>query len=82
MTKRIKMQGLIVGDFHGDKELMHEFRTNMAQYVQEGKVKVREHLTEGIENAGTAFIEVGGGRGGHMAVKGALQLRLAAKHGW
>lgn len=64
MTKRIKMQGLIVGDFHGDKELMHEFRTNMAQYVQEGKVQVREHLTEGIENAGTAFIEVGGGRGG------------------
>jgi hypothetical protein len=27
--------------------------------VQEGKVKVKEHLTEGIENAGKAFIEVG-----------------------
>jgi hypothetical protein len=53
------MQGMIVGDYHSDKELISAFRTDMAQYVQEGKVKVREHLTEGIENAGKAFIEVG-----------------------
>lgn len=59
VTKRIKMQGMIVGDYHSDAELMHAFRKDMAQYVQEGKVKVHEHLTEGIENAGCAFIEVG-----------------------
>jgi hypothetical protein len=59
VTKRIKLQGMIVGDYHSDKELISAFRADMAQYVQEGKVKVREHLTEGIENAGKAFIEVG-----------------------
>jgi len=58
VTKRIKMQGLIVGDYMSDRELMHEFRTKMTQYVQEGKVKVTEHVTEGIEKAGRAFIEV------------------------
>lgn len=52
------MQGLIVGDYFSDKELMHTFQTDMAQYVQDGKVKVKEHMTEGIENAGRAFIEV------------------------
>jgi NADPH-dependent curcumin reductase CurA len=54
------MQGMIVGDYHSDSELMHAFRQDMAQYVQEGKVKVHEHVTDGIENAGRAFIEVGG----------------------
>jgi hypothetical protein len=40
VTKRIKFQGLIVGDYYGDKELMHAFQTDMARYVQEGKVRV------------------------------------------
>lgn len=40
VTKRIKFQGLIVGDYYGDKELMHAFQTDMARYVQEGKVCV------------------------------------------
>ena len=62
VTKRIKMQGMIVGDYMADQELVHEFRTNMTKYVQEGKVKVVEHMTEGIENAGHAFIEVGAAR--------------------
>lgn len=52
------MEGMIVGDYYSDKELMHEFQTNMARYVQEGQVKVFEHVTEGIANAGRAFIEV------------------------
>jgi hypothetical protein len=58
VTKRIKMEGMIVGDYYSDKELMHEFQTDMARYVQEGQVKVFEHVTEGIANAGRAFIEV------------------------
>lgn len=31
----------------------------MTQYVLDGKVKVTEHVTDGIENAGCAFLEVG-----------------------
>lgn len=48
-----------MGDYAADSQLIHEFRTDMTKYVQEGKVKVREHITEGIENAGRAFLEVG-----------------------
>lgn len=58
VTKRIKMEGMIVGDYYSDKELMHEFQTDMARYVQEGQVKVFEHVTEGIANAGRAFTEM------------------------
>lgn len=58
VTKRIKMQGFIAGDYMADQELMHEFGTNMTKWVREGRVKVVNHVTEGIEHAGRAFIEV------------------------
>jgi hypothetical protein len=40
------------------RELIADFQASMARYVREGKVVVREHVTEGIERAGRAFIEV------------------------
>lgn len=66
--KRIKMQGFIVGDFA--YEMGTEFAENMAQYVLEGKVKTKEHITEGLENAGLAFAEMmTGGNVGKAIVK-------------
>jgi NADPH-dependent curcumin reductase CurA len=54
VTKRLKMQGFIVSDYMA--EIGPEFGANMAQYVQEGKVVVREKVFEGISSTGAAFV--------------------------
>jgi NADPH-dependent curcumin reductase CurA len=56
VTKRIKMQGFIVSDYMA--ELGAEFASNMAQYVLQGKVVVKEKVTQGIEHAGAAFVDM------------------------
>jgi NADPH-dependent curcumin reductase CurA len=53
LTKRLNIRGFIVSDFaamHGD------FLRDMSQWVREGKVKHREFITEGLENAPSAFM--------------------------
>ena len=53
LTKRLTIRGFIVSDFAA----MHaDFQRDMAQWVREGKVKYRESVTEGLENAPSAFI--------------------------
>jgi len=62
------MQGFIVVDYMA--ELGAEFATKMAEYVQQGQVKVTEHVTDGIENAGVAFVDMmAGGNVGKAIVK-------------
>ncbi|MGJ4921648.1 NADP-dependent oxidoreductase [Bradyrhizobium sp. HKCCYLRH3061] len=53
LTKRLLIRGFIVSDFasrHGD------FLRDMSAWVREGKVKYKEHVTEGLENAPAAFM--------------------------
>ena len=52
LIKRVKMQGFIneYGDRYG------EFFTQMSAWVGEGKIKFREDIVEGQENAPQAFI--------------------------
>jgi NADPH-dependent curcumin reductase CurA len=53
LTKRLTIRGFIVSDFaarHGD------FLSDMSQWVREGKVKHREFVTEGLDNAPGAFM--------------------------
>ncbi len=53
LTKRLNIRGFIVSDFAA----MHgEFLRDMSQWVREGKVKHREFVTEGLENAPAAFM--------------------------
>ena len=54
LTKRVRMQGFIVFDDFGDRHA--EFFAAMVPWVRDGKVKFREHLVEGLENAPEAFI--------------------------
>jgi NADPH-dependent curcumin reductase CurA len=54
LRKRIKMQGFIVFDDYGPR--WSEFAGAMGEWVQEGKVKVREDIVFGLENAPEAFI--------------------------
>ncbi len=54
LTKRIRMQGFIIFDDYGHR--YNEFATDMTQWLSEGKVKYREQLIDGLENAPQAFI--------------------------
>ncbi len=54
LVKRIKMQGFIVFDDYGHR--YNEFRQDMAQWLEEGKINYREDLVEGLDNAADAFI--------------------------
>ncbi len=54
LTKRIKMQGFIIFDDYGDR--YGEFFTQMSAWVAEGKIKFREDIVDGLENAPQAFI--------------------------
>ena len=53
LTNRLTIRGFIVSDFasrHGD------FLKDMSAWVRDGKVKYKEHVTEGLENAPDAFM--------------------------
>ena len=60
LRKRIRMQGFIVFDDYGPR--WSEFAGVMGAWVQAGKVKVREDIVSGLENAPEAFIGLLEGR--------------------
>lgn len=68
VTKRLKMQGFIVSDYFA--EMGAEFGQDMAKYLTDGKVVVREKVFNGINNAGSAFVDMmSGGNIGKAVVK-------------
>ena len=54
LTKRIKMQGFIIFDDYGDR--YDEFIKQISVWFKEGKIKCREDIVVGLENAPQAFI--------------------------
>lgn len=54
LTKRVRMQGFIVFDDFGDRH--SEFFSAMVPWVRDGKIKFREDVVEGLEQAPEAFI--------------------------
>jgi hypothetical protein len=67
LTKRLTFRGFIVFDFADRQE---EFTTQMIQWLREGKVKFREDVVEGLENAVAAFQGLLQGRNfGKLVVK-------------
>jgi NADPH-dependent curcumin reductase len=59
LVKRIKLQGYIIVD-HYDR--FDEFLKEMTGWVKDGRVKYREDVVDGLENAPTAFIGLLEGR--------------------
>jgi NADPH-dependent curcumin reductase CurA len=65
--KQLTMQGFIVSD-HFDK--LAQFYADMARWIAEGKIKWKETVVEGIENAPSAFLGLFKGENlGKMIVK-------------
>jgi NADPH-dependent curcumin reductase CurA len=54
LTRRIKMQGFIINEDYGHR--FNEFLEQMLPWVKEGKIKAREDVVDGLENAPEAFI--------------------------
>jgi hypothetical protein len=54
------MKGFIIFDDYGDR--FGEFQTQMSEWVRDGKVKFRENIIEGLQNAPAAFIGMLEGR--------------------
>ena len=54
LIKRIKMQGFIIFDDYGHRYA--EFYSQMRTWLSEGKIKFREDIVDGLENAPQAFI--------------------------
>ena len=53
VRKQAKVQGFLVGQFANRHE---EARLRIAQWIKEGKIKYKEDVVEGLENAPRAFI--------------------------
>lgn len=53
ITNRLKLQGFIVRDHY---HMLSEFHANMSKWINEGKIKWKETVFEGLENAPKAFI--------------------------
>jgi NADPH-dependent curcumin reductase len=59
LTKRLTIRGFIVSDFAAH---YNDFIRDMAQWVKEGRVKYREDVAEGLQNAPATFIGMLKGR--------------------
>jgi NADPH-dependent curcumin reductase CurA len=68
LTKRVRMQGFIVMDDFGDRHA--EFFSAMLPWVCHGKIKFREDVVEGLDNAPEAFFGLLEGKNfGKLVVK-------------
>jgi len=67
VLKRLTLQGFIVGD-HFDRAT--QFRNDMGKWIAEGKIKWKETVADGLENAPRAFIGLFEGKNfGKMLVR-------------
>ena len=67
ITNRLRLQGFIVRDHY---DMLNEFHSSMTKWISEGKIKWKETIVEGLENAPKAFIGLFKGENfGKMLIK-------------
>ena len=60
LQKRIRMQGFVILDHYGAR--FDDFRRDVGDWIATGRIKLREDLVDGLENAPAAFIGLLEGR--------------------
>ncbi len=55
VSHRLKLQGFIWSD-HFD--ILSEFNSNMSKWISEDRIKLKEYIVEGLENAPKAFVSL------------------------
>ncbi|WP_431095115.1 NADP-dependent oxidoreductase [Polaromonas aquatica] len=60
LQKRVRVQGFIILDYYGER--FDEFRREMGEWVNHGKVKAVEHVVHGLLNAPAALSDLLQGR--------------------
>ena len=55
VSHRLKLQGFIWSD-HFD--ILNEFNANMSKWISEDRIKLKESIFEGLENAPKAFVSL------------------------
>lgn len=55
VSHRLRLQGFIFSDH---TEILDEFNANMSKWINEGKVRWKENIFEGLENAPKAFVSL------------------------
>jgi NADPH-dependent curcumin reductase CurA len=60
LVKRLTLRGFIISD--GFDQRRAEFLESMSSWVESGKIKYREHIVQGLENAPGAFLGLLAGR--------------------
>jgi NADPH-dependent curcumin reductase CurA len=79
LTKRLSVRGFIVTDFWNERP---QFEREMVQWLREGKVKYREDVVDGLENAVAAFKGLFRGQNfGKLVVRVAAEPHRAAASG-
>ena len=58
--KSLRIQGFIVSDWYGP--LYREFSRQMSDWIADGRIKYREDVVDGLENAPAAFMGLLEGR--------------------
>ena len=67
ITNRVRIQGFIVRDHY---DMLNEFHSSISKWIREGKMKWKETVIEGLENAPKAFVGLFKGENfGKMLVK-------------
>ena len=56
MSKRIKIEGFIVGDEGFGPTYAQEHQKNLQQWLAEGSIKAKFNVTDGIDNAAEGFV--------------------------
>lgn len=73
LTKRLSIRGFIVGDF---ASMQADFQREVSAWVREGRIKFREHVIDGLENAAAGLIGLLKGENFGKTV-----VRVAPEHG-
>ena len=60
LVKRLAMRGFIISDGHEHRR--PDFLDSMVGWLRAGKIKYREHVVQGLENAPEAFLDMLAGR--------------------